>query len=158
LDTRRLIYQLYQTLPSQRKTSTNKNFFELFFLRSIEDQTGLLRSLIIELFEFDYLTNLLNYLNQRYPQIQTSRRSIDLPTTTKFIIQRENSKIDLHNILNLFDPQLKPKAISPPEIVIPTSKATLRFKRLGTKITTLSAFSKTQTDKKRPPLTATRVK
>ena len=156
------MYHLYQTLPSRRKSGANKNFFELFFLRAIEDQTGVLRSLIFEFYQFDYLNNLLNYLNRRYPRIKTARRrSIELPSTAKILIQRENSKIDLHNILNLFDPQLKPKAISPPpppQIVLSTSKAALRFKKLGTKLTTISAFSKAQTDKKRPSLTSTRVK
>ncbi len=60
-------------------------------------------------------------------------------------------------MLNLFDPQLKPKAMPPtPEIVIAT-KTPITFKRLGTRITTLAAFSRTQIGKKRPSLTATRV-
>jgi hypothetical protein len=154
--TKRLISQLYQTLPSRQKTYTNKNFFEIFFLRSIEDQSGLFRSLIIQLFYLEYLTNLLNYLTQRYPRIQTAKR-VKSNSTTNFIIPQENSKIDIHYIFNLFDPELKSKAI-PPEIVKPTTKTSMTFKRLSTKVTTLSAFSKTQVGRQRPSLTATRAK
>jgi hypothetical protein len=118
---------------------------------------GLFRLLIIEIFNFEYLTKLLDYLNQRYPRIKTAKRLKD-NQTTKFILQRENSKINVHNILNLFDPQLKTKAIPPPppEIIIAT-KTPITFKRLGTRIATLNTFSKTQIGKKRPSFTATRV-
>lgn len=161
-DTKRLNYHLYQTLPCRRQTYVYKNFFELFLEESIQDQTGLYRSLILEVSHLEYLTNLLNYLNLRYPRIQTARRTKE--NSTIKIIQRENSKINVHNILNLFDPELKPKAVPPPpppppsEDVKPIARPSITFKRLSTKITTLAAFSKTQVGKKRPSLTTARVK
>ncbi len=103
------------------------------------------------------LTNLLNYLNQRYPKIKIPRRLKD-NTTTKFILQRENSKINVHNILNLFDPTLKPKAMRPPEIITSTGKTKATFKRLSAKVTAVSAFSKTPVGKKHSSLTTTHIK
>lgn len=150
----------YQTLPGRDKTYGYKNFFELFFLRSIEDQTNFFRSSLIGFYHSNHLPHLLRYLNQRYPLIKTPRQTREssvLPTTT-FFIQRENSNLNVHQILTLFDPTLKPKASPPPKKLPPTSKSGSTFKRLGAKITTISAFSKTQTGKKRPSLTSTTVK
>ena len=157
-ENKRVIYHLHQTLPSQGRTYAYKNFFETFFHRSIRDQSNFFRPLIIDIFHSDDRTNLLNYLNQRYPRIQSPRRLKDLPSSTRFPLQCENSKLNVHNILNLFDPTLKPKAELPLENFISPSKASLSFKRLSTKISTVSAFTKMQSGKKRPSVAITRVK
>ena len=157
----------YQTLPSRDRNYAHKNFFELFFVRTIEDQTNFYRSSLITFFHSDQLAPLLRYLNQRYPRIKTCRQIKEPPplsmantsTTSTFFLQRENSNLNVHQLLTLFDPTLKPKASPPPKKVPISSKTSSTFKKLGTKITTISAFSKTQqVGKKRPSLTSTSVK
>lgn len=162
-DSKRLNHHLHQTIPCRQRTYVYKNFFsELFLPELIQDQSGIFRYLILELFHFYYLTNLLNYLNQRYPRIKPVQHGNDNSTIIQTMTQRENSKINLHHILNLFDPNLKPKAMPPQppssENPIPVNKAPMSFKRLSTKLTTISAFSKIQAGKKRPSLITTRVK
>ncbi len=150
--------QLYQTIPSRHATVrhyTYKNFFETILPRTVQDHSELLSSLIIELVNFEDLSSnlkhLLSYLNQRYPGIKIPQRqnnSQDKTITTSLIFQRENSKTSIHNILNLFDPNVRPKVIPPSPSSIPTVKKPITFKRLGTKITTLAAFSRMTVGKK----------
>ena len=160
----RLYIQLYQTLPPRAESSQHtiyqhpyRNFFENYFPRAVQDRTGLMRSLIVQIFDSEHstidLTSLTHYINRRYPRISTPRRREHShekeTTTTKFILQRENSKDSVHLILNQFDPALRPKAILPQVITVQSKganvKAPTTFKRLGTKLTVLAALS-------RPPI------
>lgn len=136
--------------------------------RAVEGQLDSLRTLLMEMQYSEYLCTsfkqLLNYLNQRYPRIKTfklinnSQDSTATTITTNFVFERENSKTSLHNILNLFDPNLRPKVISTvpaAQNLLPTTKAEISFKRLGTKISAINAFSQKRIDKKLPSLLAT---
>ena len=167
----RLYIQLYKTLPLRSETSQHtisqhphRNFFEIFFSRAVQDRTGLMRSLILQIFDSEHLSmdlaNLTHYVNRRYPRITTPRRQdrsherktkAMTTTTTKFILQRENSKDSVHLILNQFDPALRPKAMLPKVVTVPAKgvnvKAPTTFRRVGTKLTVLAALS-------RPPITS----
>lgn len=151
-----LVHRFYQTIPTNEQTYRYMNFFEHFFLRTIQDQTNFYRSLINRIFHFESLINLQNYLFKRYPNISFIKPNrlpikINNETTT-------SSKVHIHEILNLFDPNLKPKAVPLPPInqppFIPRKKPSLTLKKLSTRITSISAFS----NKKRPSLTTTRIK
>lgn len=159
--------QLYKTLPLRSGTSSHtisqhphRNFFEHFFSHAVQDRTGLMRSLVVQIFESEHLSmdlaNLIQYVNRRYPRITTPRRyersqERKTTTTTKVCFQRENSKDNLHGIFNQFDPDLRPKAMLPKVITVQPKgvniKAPTTFKRLGTKLTVLAALS-------RPPITS----
>lgn len=162
----RLYIQLYKTLPLRSETSQHiisqhphRNFFQNFFSRAVQDRTGLMRSLILRFFDSEHLSmdlaNLTHYVNRRYPRITTPRRQDrsherkTKATTTKFILQRENSKDNVHLILNRFDPDLRPKAMLPKVVALPAKgtnvKAPTTFRRMGTKLTVLAALS-------RPPI------
>lgn len=145
--------QLHQTIPAQQETvrhHTYKNFFEIVLSHAVQDYSESLHSLIIELFNFKYLssnlTHFVNYLNQRYPEIKTPQQLKDSQHNTKLIFQRENSKTYVHNILNLFDPNVRPTVIPPKPS--PTTTKRITFKQLGAKITTLAAFSRIHGGKK----------
>ena len=90
------------------------------------------------------------------PNIETDRTRQKSATP----LHRENSKTDIHQILSLFDPALRPKIIpiksNPirPTLTVTTTTTTpastrnsISFKRLGARITTIAAFSRG--DKKR---------
>jgi hypothetical protein len=157
----RLRIQLYQTLPPRPKTSHHtiqnhsyKNFFENIFPQAVQDHSGTIRSSILNIFYIEYLSSdlirLIHYINHRYPRINTLKRQEyyrDITTTSKFVLQRENSKTDLHNIFNLFDPDLRSKAVPPPKpkpLLLPNAKTPITFKRLGTKLSVLAALSRPQ--------------
>jgi hypothetical protein len=118
-----------------------------------------MRSLILKIFEIEDLstdlTRLIQYINRRYPRINTAKkqetsRVMATTTTTKLVLQRENSKTNLHTIFNLFDPDLRPKAIQPkPLITTSNVKTPITFRRLGTKLTVLAAISRPQTSNNR---------
>ena len=151
-----LINQFYQTIPADEKTYRYKNFFEHFFLQTIQDQTNSYRSLINRTFQSESLTNLRIYLVKRYPKISLTKSTNRLPIGIN-TQNNTNSKVYVHEILNLFDPNLKPKAFVLPSItkplIIQQKKPSLTLKKLSTKITTVSAFS--NTNKKRSSLTST---
>ncbi|CAF1025106.1 unnamed protein product [Adineta steineri] len=104
----------------------------------------------MELFNVQYLSSnmihLLSYLHERYPRIQIQRQQQDNIIATELITQGENSKVYIHNILNVFDPDIRPKI----PLKLPTiqPKKSTRFKKVGTKITTLTAFSHMSQGKK----------
>jgi hypothetical protein len=163
--------QLYQSLPPQSEIPNHpirhhpyKNFFENVLPQAVQDHSGSIRSSILKIFHVEYLSSdlirLIHYINRRYPRINTPRKQGNsrpvTTTTTNFVFQRENSKTDLHNIFNLFDPDLRPKATPPLKssiiiptvktpIIIPTVKTPITFKRLGAKLTVLAALSRPQT-------------
>jgi hypothetical protein len=157
--------KVHQTIPSRRYTY--KNFFETILLPTIGDQSELLNLSIMELFKFEYqssnLTHLLTYLNHRYPQIKIPQQQKDFRIKTKLTYQKDNSKTNLHNILNLFDPNPRTTAAQPPNLPsIPpsttetsTTKSHMTFKRLTTKLTTLAAFSRMQCGKQQSLLIGT---
>jgi hypothetical protein len=58
--------------------------------------------------------------------------------TTNFVLERENSKTNIHNLFNLFDPNLKPKAMLPQ---VSTTQS-VSLKRVGTKLTIINALSR----------------
>ncbi|CAF1105125.1 unnamed protein product [Adineta steineri] len=140
--------QLQQTIPSRQYTY--KNFFEIISLQTLQNELKTLRFIIMELFNVQYLSSnmihLLSYLHERYPRIQIQRQQQDNIIATQLITQGENSKVYIHNILNIFDPDIRPKI----PLKLPTiqSKKSTRFKKVGTKITTLTAFSHMSQGKK----------
>jgi len=76
--------------------------------------------------------------------------------TTNFVLQRENSKTDIHNIFNLFDPNLKPKAILPQgSTTQPVLKRPVPLKRAATKLTIVNALSRPQIGNKTGNLATT---
>jgi hypothetical protein len=165
----RLRIQLHQTLPPRSESPHHtihqhpyKNFFETVLPEAVQDRTGSIRSSILQIFDNEYLLKdskgVIHYINRRYPRINTAKKqdnSHAITTTTKFVFQRENSKTNVHQIFNLFDPDLRPKAVPPKPIIVQTSplktanvKAPTTFKRLGTKLTVLAALSRPQTGNK----------
>ena len=148
-ESNRLLVQLHQSLPARREAS--KNFFETFFPQSVADHSGLLRSLIVQTIGEDssspHFNPLIVYLNRRYPRIKTARRKE--VSTSMTPIQREDSKVNVHQILSLFDPDLRPK-MRPPQPppskplqnLLAANRQPITFKRLGTRITTIAAFSR----------------
>jgi hypothetical protein len=163
----RLRVQIHQTLPPRSETPYHtvhpqlfKNFFETVLPQAAQDQSGSIRSSILQTLDIEYLSNdlvgLVHYINQRYPRINTARKQGNTQATTKSTLQRENSKTDVHEIFNLFDPGLRPKAIPPkpviPQTVVPLKAANVKgpttFKRLGTKLTVLAALSRSQVPNK----------
>jgi hypothetical protein len=164
----RLRVQIHQTLPPRSETPYHtihqhpyKNFFETILPQAVQDQSGSIRSSILQVFDIEYLSNdligLIHYINRRYPRINTARKQSNAHaiTTKKFVFQRENSKTNVHQLFNLFDPDLRPKAI-PPKPVIPqtarlkttNAKVPSTFKRLGTKLTVLAALSRSPASNK----------
>lgn len=159
----RLRIQLYQTLPPRPETSHHtiqnhpyKNFFENIFPQAVQDHSGTIRLTILKIFYIEYLSSdlirLIHYINHRYPRINTPKKQeYSRDITTKFVLQRENSKTNLHNIFNLFDPDLRSKAVQPkpkPPLSTSNTKTPITFKRLGTKLTVLAAISRPQTSNK----------
>ena len=149
VETNRILVQLHQSLPIQREAS--KNFFEVLLSQAVEDQSGFIRSLIVQTIGEDFsspaFTDVIAYLNRRYPRINTARRKENSTRTTP--IQRENSIVDIHQIFSLFDPDLRPKMVPPkppPPKPLPTlppvNKQPITFKRLGARISTIAAFSR----------------
>jgi hypothetical protein len=148
----------HQTSPPLRETQqqTHKNFFETILPQAVQGQSGSIRSSIMKMFDLVYvsssLTNLLNYLNRRYPRVKSLQQQDDLPDITKST--KENSKTNVHNILQIYDPGQRTKAIPPKPLVQPskigtsTTKTRITFRRLGATITTLSAFSRSNVEKK----------
>ncbi|CAF3304551.1 unnamed protein product [Rotaria socialis] len=176
LQLKRLRIQLHQCIPTRQETpfltmqsNINKNFFEIILPQVVQDKLNLLRSSIMEMYDYQYsstnLKQLLTYLNRRYPRIKFFQLPEDslgsTITTAKSVFQRDNSKTNLHHILNLFDPNPRPNVMPPklsPQKLLSTTKTPMAFKRLSTKITTLTAFSRVQIDKKRSSFLTTRVK
>jgi len=122
----RIRVRLYQTIPClfEQNHQSNKNFFEDYFLESIQDRSGQIRSVILKLFSSNSfakdLLQVIRYIHRRYPKIQIPKRqqpnlSQITTTTTQLFLQRENSKSDIHQIFSLFDPDLRAKAITPKE-------------------------------------------
>jgi hypothetical protein len=105
------------------------------------------------------LTNLIHYINRRYPKINTQKiqdHSRDAVITTNFVLQRENSKTDIHNIFNLFDPNVKPKAMLPQASTTkPVRQRPIPLKRVATKLTIVSALSRPQIGNKTGNLVTT---
>ncbi|UJR07664.1 hypothetical protein I4U23_011951 [Adineta vaga] len=129
--------QFQQSIPSEQYTY--ENLFENISSEIIQNHSEMLRSLIKERYISDYLpSDLLHLLHSRYTYIQPSK---DIQTIYS-INRRDNSKISVHNILNLYDPNPRPKIVPPIPIEIPTTKPSIRFKKLGVKITALNAFSR----------------
>jgi hypothetical protein len=153
----RLRLQLHQTLPPRPETPYHsiqnhpyKNFFENVFPQAVQDQSGTIRSSILQMFHTEYLSSdltcVVNYINQRYPRIQTPRKQEkSRHITTNLGLQRENSKTEIHQLLNLFDPNLRPKA-EQPKIVLtqpaPIPKPPVTFKRISAKLTVIAALSR----------------
>lgn len=119
------------------------------------------------------LTNLIQYINQRYPRLINYRKAdnsssstvstitkpkttttptkttIAATLTTKILSRSESSKTNVHNIFNLFDPDLRPKAkitkvlaTEQPQPIVSNIKAPTAFKRLGTKVAVVTAVSR----------------
>ncbi|CAF1500272.1 unnamed protein product [Rotaria sp. Silwood1] len=171
---KRLHVRHHQTIHSRQEISfqinqpnnnNKKNFFETILPQAIEHDLNLLRSSIMKMYDFEYfyssLRHLLSYLKERYPRIKTLQlleNAHDITITLKLALQQENSKTNVHRILNLFDPNLRPKVIplkSSSQKVLSTTRMPMTFKRLGTKITTLTSFSRMQVNNKRSALVAT---
>lgn len=163
----RLRIELHHTIPSRQETSfymiqhhPKKNFFEIVLPQVTQDQSDLLRSSILDLQKSEHLSatliNLINYLNQRYPNIknlQLLENSKNNTEKTKISLKQEDSKTNVHNILNLFDPNIRPKVVSLKSSttnLFLSTKPPITFKRVGTKITTLATFSRIPVDKKDP--------
>ncbi|CAF0734478.1 unnamed protein product [Adineta steineri] len=150
----RLRIQLYQTLPLRSETQnySYKNFFENILPQAINDCSGSIRSSILTMFDLDNLStdlkHLINYINQRYPQINTSRKQNHSQHTTKFVCQYEDSKTNVHNIFNLFDPKLRPKAMPPKELTTQSNKTPITFKRLGNKLALVATLSRHEDNNK----------
>ncbi|CAF2945453.1 unnamed protein product [Rotaria sp. Silwood2] len=157
----RLHIQLHKTLPPRSESPhqtihhhSYMNFFENIFPQAVQDRSGLTRSSILKMLDkknlSSDLTCLIQYINQRYPRINTLRKSSSSRniTTTKLVSQCENSKTNVHSIFNLFDPHLRPKARISKIITTEHGKAPNTFKRLGTKLTVLAALSRSQTGNK----------
>ncbi|CAF3167435.1 unnamed protein product [Rotaria socialis] len=168
----RLNIQLYKTLPCRSETLCQTiqihhsvNFFKDIFPQAVHDRSGLIRLTILKMIDKKYsssnLTHLVQYVNQRYPHISTLRNldnSQRKPTpklVTKIVSQCENSKTNVHNIFNLFDPDLRPKAMMPKvlttahsQLLATNARAPNTFKRLGTKLTVIAALSRSQTTNK----------
>lgn len=164
----RLRIQLYKTLPSQSENSyhtiqhnSSMNFFENVFPQAAQDRSGLSRLSILRMLDNKSylldLTRLIEYMNQRYPRLNTLKKlnnfpnqTKSTPSSTKLIFHCDNSKIDVHNIINLFDPDLRPKAITPKVLkaehaqFLTNAKVPNTFKRLGTKLTVLATLSRSQ--------------
>ncbi|CAF0849311.1 unnamed protein product [Rotaria sordida] len=113
----------FQTSQHNNNNNNNNNIFETIFPRAVENESNLLRSSIIACYDFEYfyssLRHLLSYLKRRYPRIKTLQLledSQDTTITSKRALQRENSKVNVHQIFNLFDPNLRPKVtpLKPP--------------------------------------------
>ncbi|CAF0804907.1 unnamed protein product [Rotaria sordida] len=167
----RLCIQLHKTLPPQSNSPCQTiqhhpymNFFENIFPRAVRDRSGSIRSSILKMLDkkslSSDLTCLIQYINQRYPRINTLRKSDNYRniTKTKLPFQCENSKTNVHNIFNLFDPDLRPKARISKIITTEHSqhvKTPITFKRLGTKLTVLAALSRPQTSNKTADLITT---
>ena len=136
------------------------NFFETVLPQAVQDRSGSIRSSILQSLDTEYLSNdlvgLVHYIKQRYPKIDTARKQGNAQTITKSALQREISKTNVHEIFNLFDPTLRPKAIPPKPVVVPQTapakaanvKGPTSFKRLGTKLTVLAALSRSQVPNK----------
>jgi hypothetical protein len=166
---KRLRSKLYRTIPSRRSQTIQyqiyENFFQTILFPAVQDQSGVIRLWIMDLFNFQHLRSnlrhLLTYLNRRYPRIKIPQREKDVQNIsikTKRIFSKENSKTNLHNIFNLFDPNPRPTVIPPPDppLIFPpkietsTIKPPITFKRLSTRLTTLAAFSKMSGCKQHP--------
>ena len=133
----------------------HKNFFENILPQIVQDRSESSRSVILQMFDTNHLltdfTHLIQYINQRYPHITALKNLENLQsvttTTTQYAFQCENSKINVHNIFNLFDPDLRPKAIQT-KVLTSNVKAPIIFKRLAPKLTALSTLSRAQTNNK----------
>lgn len=141
----------------------------------MKDRSGMIRSAIMRMINdehwFSSLKSLFDYLHRRYPRI-----SIDQTTFTSATpLQRENSKTNIHQILSLFDPALRPKilpiksnptrssqlftsgkisssssaAAGAAGTSLSSTKPPLTFKRLGARLSTIAAFSRANGEKKR---------
>ena len=165
----RLQLDLHQSLSLRRETMSHsipsqihKNFFESLLSQALHDPTGFIRSSIAKMIDGPSTssdrTDLVDYLNRRYPRLKTARTWNEPVRENSFShqlgIERENSQMNVHHILNLFDPDLRPK-VAPPKPpapkVVPSlaTRQPMTFKRLGTKLTTIALFSRGHAEKKR---------
>ena len=117
----------------------------------MDDRSGIVRMPVMKMVNDEHwhsaFKSLLDYLHRRYPRIRTSRTRQVSATP----LQWENSKANIHQILSLFDPDLRPK-INPLKSntqTLTAAKTPITFKRLGARITTIAAFSRANGEKKR---------
>ncbi|UJR38503.1 hypothetical protein I4U23_031170 [Adineta vaga] len=144
----RLRLQIHQIFPSRSETSSYsyKNFFENLFPQSVHDHSGSIRKSILAIFHTNDSSSNLSYfihhLNQRYPTVKIQEKLQNIKTK-QYGSEYENSKTNLHTIFKLFDPDLRPKAISskdrPIHRIMSHGKTSGPFKRLGTKLAILNS-------------------
>ena len=110
----------------------------------MHDHSGSMRSSILSMFHtnnsISNLSHLVQYLNQRFPVLKIARRQI------KVQIEQsgdpfENSKTNLHLILNFYDPAPRSKAILPKPITT-HEKGLGPFRRAGTKLKICHSLSR----------------
>ncbi|CAF1325531.1 unnamed protein product [Adineta ricciae] len=121
----------------------SSNFFENLFSAMTQTELERLRCLLKKRFNFQYLpVDLLQLVKQRYSQIQINQ-TLEISKTNH---EQDNSKISIHCILQLYDPNPRPKIL--PLVSPQASNKPMKFKQLGTKITKLNAFTRSSTRKK----------
>lgn len=165
----RLLVELHRSLPNHRRISLGssfkrpwKNFFQTILPHVASDQRENLRFSIIKMIQIEnfnqHFISTMNFLKERYPKtsIINEKANRVLSKKQNRTTERNNSKANIHQILNLFDPDLRPKMMPPKRIetkisteINPTIiKGPMSFKRLGARITTIAAFSRANNEKK----------
>ena len=118
--------------------------FHEHFWQSVADPTEFTRSLMKKLFEkpesVSHLVDLVDYIHRRYPSIAIPRRNENtsiLPPIVSLSPLNE-TKLNIHDLFNLFDPHLRSKAIAPRirtrKSVPSTVKTPVTLKRFGSKL------------------------
>ncbi|CAF1112931.1 unnamed protein product [Adineta ricciae] len=121
----------------------SSNFFENLFPEMTQTELERLRCLLKKRFYFQSLPlDLLQLVNQRYSQIKVNQ-TFKISKTSH---EQNNSKISIHRILQLYDPNPRPKILPP--LSPQASNKPMKFKQLGTKITKLNAFARSSIRKK----------
>jgi hypothetical protein len=100
-----------------------------------------------------HLTELVDYIHQRYPQISSLRgRQVPILASSALSSPCGSAKGSLHEIIRLFDPDLRPKAMPSKEVTrdrpVSHSKTPITFKRLGAKAAVVATFPRHQTNTK----------
>ena len=150
-----LTYQLQRSISMKEKESfysieptSYPNFFQTIFPRWIQNSVDLFRSSIKELFHTESsvtdLNELIIYIQQKYksiPNIFDNRAFQDESLTLPMVSYGENCKTTVHQLLLLYDPHLRPKAVppivrirQPTSHIFPILRASSMFKRMNSKI------------------------
>lgn len=144
----RLRLLLHQIFAARAATATPlneqslKSFFEHFLPSAMHDKSDASRASVIAWFHTSHspsnLTELIRYVHERYPQMKSLRRRLEADGTSRMIRYCASSKANLHDIIRLFDPDLRPKATLPKEPgrhrAMSHGKTPTTFKRVGTRV------------------------